>query len=201
MNWSLCFVNCNGKCNCIRERNGLSGFRVWIKRIFSFFRHLVHLRFVSCRVAASFVLWFSCVSFRFVSTRRVSFPFVSPLRSSSPSLAFRFVPCRHVVEDKKETNQEKQQTNPNSYQPLAGPMNKTSQYCARLAVGVCWSWGFVNRNGKCNCIRERSGLSGSRVWINANFSFFLSFFFLLSSSSRRSSPLRFAAPLPLSCVF
>ena len=89
----------------------------------SFFRHLVQLHFVSCRVAASFVLWFSWVSFRFVSTRRVSFPFVSPLRSSSRSVAFRFVPCRRVVETKKETNKEKQQTNPNSYQPLAGPMN------------------------------------------------------------------------------
>ena len=30
--------------------------------------------------------------------------------------------------------------------------------------------GLVNRNGKCNCVRERSGLSGLRVWINAIFS-------------------------------
>ena len=50
--------------------------------------------------------------------------------------------------------------------------------CESASVGQSWSWGFVNRNGKCNCIRERSGLSGLRVWINANFS---SFFFLLSS--------------------
>ena len=44
--------------------------------------------------------------------------------------------------------------------------------------------GVVNRKGKCNCIRQRSGLSGLRVWINAIlFSFFLlsSIFFLLSS--------------------
>ena len=45
-----------------------------------------------------------------------------------------------------------------------------------MCVPVCWSWGFVNRNGKCNCIRERSGLSGSRVWIKRicfGFSFFV----------------------------
>ena len=97
MNWSWGFVNRNGKCNCIRERNGLSGFRVWIKRNFFFLsssrpiafrfvscrrfvRPLVQLRFVSFRVdasrfvsfrvAASFVLSFSCVSLRSVLTRR-----------------------------------------------------------------------------------------------------------------------------------
>ena len=97
MNWSWGFVNRNGKCNCLRERNGLSGFRVWVKRNFFFLsssrpiafrfvscrrfvRPLVQLRFVSFRVdasrfvsfrvAASFVLSFSCVSFRSVSTRR-----------------------------------------------------------------------------------------------------------------------------------
>ena len=53
-------------------------------------------RFVSFRVAASFVLSFSCVSFRSVSTRRG---------------------------EKERNKQRKKQTNPNSYQPLAGPMN------------------------------------------------------------------------------
>jgi len=35
--------------------------------------------------------------------------------------------------------------------------------------------GFVNRNGKCNCIREFRGLSGSWVWIERIFFFFLFF--------------------------
>ena len=61
----------------------------------------------------------------------------------------------------------------------------------------------MNRNGKCNCIRERSGLSGSRVWINANFSFFLSCFlsfFFLSSSRVVSCRVVSSRPVPCRCV-
>ena len=33
---------------------------------------------------------------------------------------------------------------------------------------VYWSWGFLNRNGKCHCIRESSGLSGLRAGVKRN---------------------------------
>ena len=78
-------------------------------------------RFVSFRVAASFVLSFSCVSFRFVSTRFVSFRVAASFVLSFSCVSFRSVSTRRG--EKERNKQRKKQTNPNSYQPLAGPMN------------------------------------------------------------------------------
>ena len=33
---------------------------------------------------------------------------------------------------------------------------------------VYWSWGFLNRTGKCHCVRESSGLSGFRAGVKRN---------------------------------
>ena len=65
-------------------------------------RHMRSWMCVSC----------NCVSFCFASTRCVSFPFVSPLCLFSPSVAFRFVPCRRDVETTKETNKEQNPQTP-----------------------------------------------------------------------------------------
>ena len=75
--YSLGFCEPQGKCNCIRERNGLSG----------------------------------SISFRFMSTRRLSSPFVSLLPSCFRSFAFPFALYRRVVEEKK-TTRKKAKKNP-----------------------------------------------------------------------------------------
>ena len=57
----------NGKRDCILERSGLSGCRVWIKRNFSFFlssSRPIAFRFVSCRRFVRPLVQLRFVSFR-----------------------------------------------------------------------------------------------------------------------------------------
>ena len=59
-------MNRNGKCNCVRERDDLSGFRVGIKRNLFFLSSSrpIAFRFVSCRRFVRPLVQLRFVSFR-----------------------------------------------------------------------------------------------------------------------------------------
>ena len=62
------------------------------------------------------------------------------------------------------------------------------------------NWSFVNRNGKGNCIRERSGLSGSSLFfLFSSFFFLLSAFFFLHLASCRVVSCRVVSCRVVSC--
>ena len=83
-------MNRNGKCNCIRERNGISGLRVWTNAYFaSFFLSPPPFPPVSCRVVSCRV-----VSCRVVSCRVVSCRVVSCRVVLSRVVSCCVVPCR-----------------------------------------------------------------------------------------------------------